>query len=289
MRIFYSPKFLEHSQGFGHPESPERLEVIMKYLKESDLKYEKSEPRIIDEKELLVVHSKKLINEVKRLSHEGAVVLDNRFDENTFDISRLAAGAALQAAEHALAEKDFGFALVRPPGHHAGKDSFGGFCYFNNLALAVRKCAKKTVIVDVDVHFGNGTEDIFYDDKNVFYLSLHQYPLYPGGGLEVDNNEHVLNVPLPPGINDSQYLSALENALGKAREFKPELVAISVGFDTFVHCPIANFAIEKSKTYFEIGKKIQNTFSCPKFACLEGGYYLPKLGENVYNFLKAFE
>ncbi len=289
MRIFYSPNFLEHSQGVGHPESPQRLEAILEYLKKSDLKYEIEEPRAIDENELLAVHNRELIDEVKQLSGEGAVVLDNKFDENTFDISRLAAGATLQAAEHALSKKEFGFALVRPPGHHAGKDFFGGFCYFNNLAFAVRKCAKKTVIVDVDVHFGNGTEDIFYDDKSVFYLSLHQHPLYPGGGLGIDNNEHVLNVPLPPGVNDSQYLSVLENALGKAKGFKPELVAISAGFDTFARCPIAGFAIEKSKTYFEIGKMIQNAFSCPKFACLEGGYYLPKLGENVYNFLKAFE
>ena len=99
----------------------------------------------------------------------------------------------------------------------------------------------------------------------------------------------MLNVPLPPGIDDEQYLGALEGALGKAKEFRPELVAISAGFDTFFRSPIANFAIEKSKTYFEIGKMIQKTFACPKFACLEGGYYLPKLGENVYNFLKAFE
>lgn len=288
MRIFYSPKFLEHSQEYGHPESPQRLEAILEFLKKSDLKYEIEEPKTIDEKELQIVHSKNHIERVRQLSDEEAVMVDFRFNKNTFDIARLAAGAALQAAEHVVAESEFAFALVRPPGHHAGKDFFGGFCYFNNLAFAVRKCAKRTVIIDIDVHHGNGTQDIFYDDKDVFYLSLHQYPLYPGTGLESENNEHVLNAPLPPGMNDEQYLNALDGALEKAKAFGPEMVAISAGFDTFARCPVAHMAIEKSETYLEIGKRIQE-FACPKFACLEGGYYLPKLGENVYNFLKSFE
>jgi acetoin utilization deacetylase AcuC-like enzyme len=289
MRIFYSPRFLEHKQVPGHPECPERLEAILEYLRGSDLKYEIAEPESIDEKELLAIHTEEHIGRVKQLCDEEVILPDNRFSRKTFEAAKLAAGASWQAAEHALKEREFAFALVRPPGHHAGRDFFGGFCYFNNLAFAVRKCAKRTLIIDIDVHFGNGTQDIFYDDEKVFYLSLHQdtSTIFPGTRFDREDNEHVRNVPLPPGTGDTEYLEAFEVSLEKVREFKPELVAISMGFDTSAHCPVASMGIEKSSTYLEFGRMIDR-FRCPKFACLEGGYHLPELGKNTYSFLKAF-
>ena len=162
----------------------------------------------------------------------------------------------------------------------------------NNLAIAIRKLKKKTLIIDIDVHHGNGTQYIFCNDKNVFFLSIHQHPatLYPGTGYDRENSDHVLNVPLEPGTGDRTYLERLGEAIQKIKKakFHPQLVAISAGFDTWTDDPIANIDIKDSETYFKIGKMINDNFKCPKFACLEGGYYLPKLGENVYNFIKAF-
>jgi acetoin utilization deacetylase AcuC-like enzyme len=291
MHIFYSTRFLEHSQGPGHPESPERLTSILDHLERSGLGYEIREPEDINEEELECIHTKEHIGRVKRFSKEEATFPDNRFYKNTFGISKLAAGAAWNAAEHVLKENEFAFALVRPPGHHAGRDSFAGFCYFNNLAFAAKKSNKRTMIIDIDVHHGNGTQDIFYNDESVFYLSLHQDPRtgYPGSGFISENNDHVLNVPLDSGTGDKKYLEALGDILEKAKSFKPEFIAISAGFDTYAKCPIASLGIEKSETYSKIGKMINDAFDCPKFAVLEGGYYVPKLGENVYNFLRAFK
>jgi acetoin utilization deacetylase AcuC-like enzyme len=278
MRIFYSPKFLGISQGPGHPECPERLTAILDALEGNEV----IEPKAAGENELQLVHTKEHIERVRQFSFEEANFPNNKFYKNTFDIAKLAAGAAVQAAEDCL-KNGFAFALVRPPGHHAGKDFFDGFCYFNNLALAVKKSGMRTAIIDIDVHHGNGTQDIFYNDENVFYLSTHQYPLFPGTGLRSENNSHVLDIPLPPGISDGTYLQILGKALEEAKRFEPELIAISAGFDTYVDDYLANFALTD---YAGIGRLISR-FDCPKFACLEGGYYLPKLGENVRNFLET--
>ncbi|MBD3210530.1 histone deacetylase family protein [Candidatus Micrarchaeota archaeon] len=287
MDVFYSPRFLEHYQARGHPESPERLEMILGYLEKSDIDMEIVEPQDMDGEELGLVHSRELVEKVKRYSGEQVSLPDNCFHENTFEIAGLAASASLQAAENAI-KKGFSFALVRPPGHHAGKDFFGGFCYFNNLAFAVRKTGKRTLAIDFDVHHGNGTQDIFYNDGSVYYLSLHQFPLFPGTGRTAENNEHVCNIPLPPGTNDDEYLEALDMGLEKAEGFQPELVAVSAGFDSWIECPIAGLSVSRSSTFYEIGKRI-SSLGCPAFACLEGGYAREDLGKNVYDFLRAFQ
>ena len=292
MYLIYSPKFLEHYQGSLHPESPERLIEINGYLNKR-MKYSAIEARPVNEKDLNLVHSIAHIEAIKKYSAAGANFPDNKFSRNTFEIAKLTCGAALNAAQMAILKRKFAFALVRPPGHHAGKDFFGGFCYFNNLALAVRKLKKRTLVLDIDAHHGNGTQDIFYEDKNVFYASLHQHPAtsFPGTGYEKENNEHVLNVPLEPNTDDKTYLEELKKTIEKVKKakFVPQLVAISIGFDSYIDDKVANLDIKDTKTYFKIGERIDKSFSCPKFACLEGGYYLPKLGEMVYNFLRAFK
>jgi acetoin utilization deacetylase AcuC-like enzyme len=294
MKIVYSNRFLEHEQGFGHPECAERLITVKKYL-ESKSECEFIAPTEMgdNERRLLFAHSQELIEKLKRNSANKASFPDNRFSENTFEIAKLAAHAACDAASIALTD-EFAFALVRPPGHHAGRDSFGGFCYLNNVAVAVRSLQaigkKRAAIIDIDFHHGNGTQDIFYNDKSVFYLSLHADPriAYPGTGFESENNEHILNIPLPLETDDEEYLERLKNALSEVRKFNTDAIAISVGFDTFYLDPIAGLGIRKSETYHEIGKIINELFECPKFGTLEGGYYIPKLGENCYNFLMAF-
>ncbi|MCX6778426.1 MAG: acetylpolyamine amidohydrolase, partial [Candidatus Micrarchaeota archaeon] len=160
--VVYSDKFLRHDAGEGHPESPERLRAICKTLRGSG-QAEFVEPERADEHELELVHTKKHLANLENLSKRQSWFPDNKFTESTYGIAKLAAGAAYKAAE--LSEEKFAFAAVRPPGHHAGRDYFAGFCYINNIAFAIRKIQKKerktVMIVDFDMHYGNGTADIF--------------------------------------------------------------------------------------------------------------------------------
>lgn len=299
MKIVYSERFLEHETGPGNPESPQRLIAILKYLKENNLPATFDKPKEIEEKELYIVHSEEYIERLKFLSDMQQGGGDNPFSRNTFKIAKLAAGGALKAAENS--EREFCFALVRPPGHHAGRDSFAGFCYLNNIAFAVAslitKKIERAMIVDIDQHHGNGTQDIFYDDSRVFYLSFHQDPntCFPwNSGFEKENNKHIKNVVLQPGIKDVHYLKTFEeNFLKSAGEFKPQLIGVSVGFDTFYKDYSCGNAIdiEDSSTYNKVGciiRKEAEKLEARMFAVLEGGYYLETLGENFWSFCSAF-
>jgi acetoin utilization deacetylase AcuC-like enzyme len=175
---------------------------------------------------------------------------------------------------------------MRPPGHHAGKDFLGGFCYFNNIAVAVRKSGKRTLIVDIDGHHGNGTQDIFLGDPQVVYISLHRSPLYPGTGLSSVGN--CLNFPLPAHCGDKLYLEALDEALHQAlRDFNPEQVALSLGLDGYRDDPLASLGLSTS-AYREIGRRVAG-LKLPAFAVLEGGYLPELLGPNIEAFLEGLE
>ena len=303
MKVYYSDQFLKHSMGVGHPECPRRLTEIKKELEKcNNIRF--LEPKPIAEEELYLVHDKKHIAEIKQLSEKGAsysdnLILseddyaDNVFRKETFDIALLAASAAKEAALNC--NKEFSFALVRPPGHHAGKSSFAGFCYLNNLAFAVRSLQKikrisKVMIIDIDYHTGNGTWDIFHDDPSVFYLSFHCDPkvAYPGTGFEKENSSHMINVVMKPKTPDKEYLEKFEeNVKRYNEEFGPEVIAVSAGFDTYCRDPIAGLGIEKLETYKSIGEII-SSLKKPTFATLEGGYYLPELGRIVRSFVEGF-
>jgi len=299
MKIVYSDRFLEHDTGAGHPESPQRLVAIIKYLKENNLPVSFEKPEEVSERELYTIHDEAYIERLKFLSDTQEGGGDNPFSMNTFKIAKLAAGAALKAARDSKSE--FCFALVRPPGHHAGRNFFGGFCYLNNIAFATASLAeskvRRAMIVDIDQHHGNGTQDIFYNDERVFYLSFHQDPnsCFPwNSGFEKENNEHIKNVIIQPETNDAEYLKIFEeNLLRCCDEFKPELIGVSVGFDTFYmdySCGNA-IDIEDSATYKKIGSMISKQagkLGARAFAVLEGGYYLEKLGENFWSFCSAF-
>ncbi len=297
--LVYSEKFLLHETG-KHPERKERLAAITDFLRERG--YKKFEqPLQIEEKSLLSVHSKSLVNQLKLLSREGLSSGDNVFNNNTFDIALLAAAAALKAAK--LSQKGFSFSLARPPGHHAGKSFFGGFCYLNNIAFGVRTMQKvqgieRAMIVDFDLHHGNGTQDIFCNDGSVFYLSLHQHPrfTFPGTGFERENNRHIRNVPLESGTTDKEYLQLFEKNFNECFDsFQPELLGVSAGFD--IHSADAALvgaalAVNRHETFHKIGEiingKVENA-AIPCFAVLEGGYNLRTLPLNLFNFLKAFK
>ncbi len=237
------------------------------------------------ERDLLLVHTKGHISAVKR---GVASDIDTPALPNMYEYATLAAGGAIQAAELAVRD-EMTFSLMRPPGHHASRDSVGGFCYFNNIAIAASKLlnekeAKRIAILDIDVHHGNGTQDIFLGSKQVLYISLHQSPLYPSTGLESRLN--CINYPIKLGADEAEYLEMFSKALIHIRKFKPDVLGISAGFDTYKEDTLANLRLGLG-SYRKIAHEIKQ-LNLPVFAVLEGGY-TSLLGECIHEFLCGFE
>lgn len=279
MKIFFSEKCLKYSHP-GHPESPARVQSTYHFLK--DKGYEFIEPEPCSDADILRAHTSALIESVRK---------EKFFDPDTpsfsgiFDIAKLSAGSAVDAAELCL-KGEKAFSLMRPPGHHATRSGLGGFCYFNNIAIAslkVKKDAGRVAVIDFDCHHGNGTEDILLGKKDFLYLSLHQSPLYPGTGLV--SRDNCINCPLSPDTSPDEYLSAFQKGLKHVEKFDPDLLAVSAGFDSYRLDPIANLSLEK-ETYREIGSMLSR-MNRPSFAVLEGGYSRD-LAECVHMFLTGF-
>lgn len=282
MKIFFSPECLEYGLP-GHPESPERIHAAHAFLKERGCTF--IEPLPCCDQDILRVHSQELLQRVKS---------GDFFDSDTpvlpkiFDYALLAAGSAILASETALTEAA-AFSLMRPPGHHATKNRVMGFCYFNNIAIAMARHiqenpGKKGAILDIDCHHGNGTEDIFLGNDSVLFVSLHQSPLYPGTGME--SHKNVLNFPLHPGTGEADYLDILHRACQKIADFDPTLLGISAGFDTYREDPLTQLNLEVS-TYRKIGKTIAE-LRRPTFIVMEGGYSRD-LPECVFDLLSGFD
>ena len=278
MKIIFSPECLDYRSA-GHPESPERVRRTHRLLRKDHTFVKAS---ACSEKELLLVHTQNLIDMVKQSRFSDP---DTPSLPGIYRYGALSAGAALGARRFAL-KGEKAFSLMRPPGHHAGRDFLGGFCYFNNIALAVSKAllkVGKASILDIDCHHGNGTQDIFLRNPDVLYISIHQSALYPGTGIK--SQENCINFPIPPGTSERQYLSVLENALSIINDFRPGILAISSGFDTYKGDPISNLSLEL-ESYSKIGEAISG-LEFPGFAVLEGGYS-PQLGECVKRFLSGY-
>ncbi len=277
--------FTEECLGYdarGHPESSERVRMTHEFLKNFK-NFEFIGPKPCSRKDLLLVHSKDMVDTIKKgkfVNFETPALL------NIYHYAKLSVGGALKAMEIALKEGR-SFSLMRPPGHHASRNQFEGFCYFNNLAVAVMKAlekVKKVGILDIDCHHGNGTQDIFLGNSSVIYVSLHQYGfIYPGTGKYSESNCY--NYPLKEGTEEEEYLDKLETGLYKISKFSPDLIAVSAGFDTYEGDPLTNLKL-KIRTYGKIAKMISG-LGIPRFAVLEGGYS-EKLPECVYLFLKNF-
>lgn len=276
-RIVFSEKCLGY--GSWHTEGPERVRKAHEILKERGYSFLTPEPAT--EEDLLRVHDYEYIWMLKKSLVEDA---DTPAYDNIYEFAKLSAGGAL------LAAKVNGFSIMRPPGHHAGTGGAAlgavtrGFCYLNNIAVAVKHLNKPTLILDIDGHHGNGTQEIFYGDEKVTYLSLHRHPNYPGTGTESDIN--CLNFPLPPDCGDEAYLKTLEKALGMMDLSRFEQVAVSAGFDTHAG-DLASLGLTE-KSYRGIGRKIA-ALGKPTFFTLEGGYLGEKVGKDIDQLLQSFE
>lgn len=273
--------FSEKCLGYGkwHVEGPQRIKVASDILREKG--YEFLVPTPASEDDLLLVHDFEYLWNVKKGLIEDT---DTPAYDNIFEYARLSVGGAL------LASQIGGFSLMRPPGHHVGRNGAAlgvytrGFCYLNNIAIAVKKLGKQTLILDVDGHHGNGTQEVFQGDEKVTYLSLHQSPNYPGTGSQSEGN--TINFFLPPDAGGKLYLETLDKALQKVDFRKFELVAVSVGFDTHLGDLASLGLVEKD--YWEIGKRVASIRK-PAFFILEGGYHGEKLGLDIDSFLRGYE
>jgi acetoin utilization deacetylase AcuC-like enzyme len=264
-----------HPTG-NHPESQARITVL-----HDRFAFVECEPA--EERDVLRCHTAGLIEQVR--STRGHIDADTICTETTFEAALLAAGAAIEAVRLG------GFALARPPGHHAERGRAMGFCLFDSIAIAARWAqaelgVERVAIVDWDVHHGNGTEDIVRDDPTILFASLHQWPFYPGTGGPDDQSETVLNVPLPAGTGDADYLRAFETVEGAVRGFEPDLLLVSAGFDAHAEDPLAELEL-CAATFTQLARRC-NSLAPRVAAVLEGGYNLATLPALVEAALSGF-
>jgi acetoin utilization deacetylase AcuC-like enzyme len=255
-----------HPTG-GHPERPERLRTLVETLP-----YEVATRRASIE-ELCACHDREYVATIAAVSGSGRTGYldpDTICTPTSYELALLAAGTAIEAVERE------GFALVRPPGHHALPDRAMGFCLFNNVAVAVRFAQRelglpRVAVLDWDVHHGNGTQDMFLEDDAVLFVSLHRWPFYPGTGGPGDGNETTINVQMPAGAGDVEYLEAMERAVEPAiRAFGPDLLVVSAGFDAAAGDPLGGMLVS-ADGFRELARRTARL--CERVACvLEGGY-----------------
>jgi len=300
--LITSDTYQNHNTGDGHPEKIDRVTVVIDNFKKLDNKnliWKK--PSKFDRSLLEITHNSDYINFVeKSFPEKGLSFLDGDtiVSPGSKDATSDAVGSIITAID-GVQNKSFNnaFCAVRPPGHHAEKNKAMGFCIYNNVAVGANYLInkyklKKVAIIDFDVHHGNGTQDIFYDNEKVLYISTHQYPYYPGSGTNDEKGKHnnILNIPLPAGTTSEEYLNAYEFVLKKIKEFKPEFILLSAGFDAHKDDPLAQLQLE-SKDFYSITKR---TLELSKQYCdgkvvsiLEGGYDLLALQESTEMHVKA--
>jgi acetoin utilization deacetylase AcuC-like enzyme len=313
MYFVYDPHYTMHKTGAWHPEQPNRVAVINQALQTAGLKTVANtlKPRKATEAEILLCHTKSYYELVQKeinalQNYSGTTTLstgDVEVCHDSFDIALLAAGGALTAVDKIMTSSaNCAFCITRPPGHHATSDKGMGFCIFNNIAIAARYAQqkygiKRVLIADWDVHHGNGTQDIFYEDPSVFYFSTHEKDLYPFTGTVEDTGEGLgkgttLNIPIKPTLlSRSEVIQAFQSTLKERMQaFKPELVLISAGFDGHESDPLGHFNL-KDEDFFTLTtclKEIANEYSKGKIvSILEGGYNLTALAPAAVSHVKA--
>ena len=303
--LVYSPNVADHLTGPLHPERPERIAAAAQAIQKSGLldRLALIEPRPAAESGLLRVHAPTMIARVRRLSEAGGGHLDydTVASAGSYEAGLLSVGAALTAADAVLGGGfESAFALARPPGHHATRFRSMGFCLFNGAAAAARYAqevhgVERVLVADWDVHHGNGTQDIFYEDPSIFYFSIHQHPHYPGTGMASERGRGkgagaTLNVPLPPGSGDLECERAFEERFMPAAEaFRPDLIIVSAGFDAHALDPLGGMLVSTDG----FGRLTDLAVRAARELCggrlvsvLEGGYRLSSLGDSVVKHLE---
>lgn len=299
--FIYHDIFLQHKTGTDHPESPQRLTVIVTRLREKGLfaQLVTLTPSPPSSEWLTTIHTSQYVERVRRSCQEGVKYLDSMdtpISPKSYEVAVTAVAGVLLAIDGVMEGKfRNAFCAIRPPGHHALKERAMGFCLFNNVAIGVRYIQKKyklskVLIADWDVHHGNGTQAAFYDDPTVLYFSIHQYPFYPGSGSEKEKGTgkgfgYNINVPLKAGCGDKEYKKAFELRLRpKAMEFNPDFVLISAGFDAYKDDPLGGMNVT-TKGFAELTKIVKEIAEkcCDGrlVSLLEGGYNLDGLANSV--------
>ena len=299
--VITSLTYQNHDTGPGHPERVDRVKVVNEELKKLDKKIKWFEPKLFDHNIIEKVHNKNYLEKISiSFPKSGIQFLDGDtiVSPGSKEAALDAVGSIILGIDQVV-NKEFKntFCSVRPPGHHAESDKAMGFCIYNNVAVGAAYLLhhyqyKKVAIIDYDVHHGNGTQEIFYNNPNVLYISTHQYPFYPGTGSvnEKGASNNILNIPLDPGTSSDVYFNSFENVLKKLKSFNPEFILLSSGFDAHQKDPLAQVNL-KSKDFYEITKRIMNVADniCDGriVSILEGGYDLDALKESAYEHVKA--
>ena len=297
-----SDTYQNHNTGEGHPEKIDRVTAIIDNFKKiNNKKLFWKKPVKFDQSFLINTHSSEYIDLVSKSFPENGLAFldgDTVVSPGSKEATKDAVGSIITAID-GVQQKEFknAFCAVRPPGHHAEKDKAMGFCIYNNVAVGANYLIKKynynkVAIIDFDVHHGNGTQDIFYDNEKVLYISTHQYPYYPGSGSEQEKGKfnNIFNIPLEAGTSAEEYLNAYEHVLKKLKEFKPEFLLFSAGFDAHIDDPLAQLKL-RSEDFYTITKR---TLEFSKSFCkgnvvsiLEGGYDLKALQDSTKRHVDA--
>ena len=305
--FYYHPDYLLHDSGPTHPERPGRLQSVMGHLIKSVVwaHLEHVRPSSATPEQVQLVHPGPYVAMIRERCMGGDRVLDGgdtHVCERSYDVAMLAAGAVLQAVDAVMSgSMANAFCAVRPPGHHAETATAMGFCLFNNVAIGARHAQQKfgvrrVAILDWDVHHGNGTQEIFYEDDTVLYASLHQYPFYPGTGAADERGRGrglgaTVNCPMPAGSDEAAYLNALESTVLPAFDrFKPELVMISAGFDAHRDDPLAQMTLTEDSfaKFTTLVKDCAQIHGGGRIvSVLEGGYHLDALARSVESHLSV--
>ena len=300
--LITSDTYQNHNTGEGHPEKIDRVTAVIDNFKRLDNKnliWKK--PTKFDQSFLINTHSSEYIDLVSKSFPENGLAFldgDTVVSPGSKDATKDAVGSIITAID-GVQNKDFknAFCAVRPPGHHAEKDKAMGFCIYNNVAVGANYLIEKykynkVAIIDFDVHHGNCTQDIFYNNEKVLYISTHQYPYYPGSGSEKEKGKfnNVFNIPLEAGTTAEEYLNAYEHVLKKLKEFKPEFLLFSAGFDAHIDDPLAQLRLN-SEDFYQLTKR---TLDVVKSFCngnvvsiLEGGYDLKALQDSTQRHVDA--